>query len=153
MYRKILVPLDGSALAETILPYVEDMARCDGSSVIFIQVLEPVASTILMASPEMSMYIDDAEQQQEKEAHTYLEGRCNAFRQKVGVDARTLITRGSVVPTIVEAANSEDVDLIAMASHGRTGLSRAIFGSVATAVLHNTHRPMLLIHPEELQKN
>jgi nucleotide-binding universal stress UspA family protein len=153
MYRKILVPLDGSPLAESILPYVEDIARCDDRHVTFLQVLEPVASSLLMGNPEMSVYIADAERQQERDAGRYLEGQCNDFRQRTGAEARTLIARGSVVSAIVETANSEDVDLIAMASHGRTGLSRAIFGSVATGVLHNTHRPMLLIHPEEPAKN
>jgi nucleotide-binding universal stress UspA family protein len=65
--------------------------------------------------------------------------------KKQGVQARSRILRGEAVRSIIDIANEEDVDLVAMASHGRTGLARVFYGSVANGVLHQIDRPLLLI--------
>jgi nucleotide-binding universal stress UspA family protein len=147
MYRRILVPLDGSARAEAILPYVEDLAHHFGSSVILLQVLEPVYVSILDPDPQVEEVIRGLEEKQEIEASTYLNGRCGEFREKK-IEASTRLARGQVVPSIVEVAAHENADLIAMASHGRTGLSHVFYGSVAAGVLHRVDRPLLLIRAE-----
>jgi nucleotide-binding universal stress UspA family protein len=66
------------------------------------------------------------------------------FREK-GISVKTIVLRGTVVNNIISVSESEDVDLIAMASHGRTGLGRVFYGSVAAGVLHQVDRPLLLI--------
>ena len=82
-----------------------------------------------------------------KEAKSYLAARQGEFRQK-GVEATTWVAHGPIVAEIINAAEREGADLIAMASHGRTGLARVFYGSVAAGVLHRIDRPLLLIRAE-----
>ena len=141
MYKKILVPLDGSKRAEAILPHVEELALAGKAKVIFLQIIElpqmVVGADFVYQSPEDY----DALQ---KEAENYLNGLKGEFREK-GVDARMHISHGPAVEAIIETAAREDADLIAVASHGRTGLSRVFYGSVAAGVLHRIDRPLLII--------
>jgi len=143
MYQRILVPLDGSKRAETILPYVEDMALVRNSAILFLQVIEPGAT---MVTPyDMVPYYDaDLAQQWVEEAKQYLGAVSNAFREK-GMNVQVLVEQGPVVRTILDVAEREDADLIAMASHGRSGLARVFYGSVAAGILHQADRPLLLV--------
>jgi nucleotide-binding universal stress UspA family protein len=143
MYQRILVPLDGSKRAETILPYVEDMALVRNSAIILLQVIEPGAT---MVTPyDMVPYYDaDLAQQWVEEAKQYLGSVSNAFKEK-GLNVEALVEQGPVVRTILDVAEREDVDLIAMASHGRSGLARVFYGSVAAGILHQADRPLLLV--------
>jgi nucleotide-binding universal stress UspA family protein len=79
-----------------------------------------------------------------REAESYLASWQGEFREK-GIEARTRVEQGSIVETIINAADRESADLIAMASHGHTGLSRVFYGSVAAGVLHRVDRPLLLV--------
>jgi nucleotide-binding universal stress UspA family protein len=78
------------------------------------------------------------------EGERYLAARQEEFRQK-GIEAETRVGDGPTVATIINVAEHVDADLIAMASHGRTGLARVFYGSVAAGVLHRIDRPLLLI--------
>ena len=146
MYKKILVPLDGSKRAETILPNVEELARCLGSRVIFMQVLEPTAT---MVSPyDMVPYYDAEEmERRSQEASLYLAGIAGEFREK-GIQAKEVVVQGPVVRSILDVANQEDAGLIAMASHGRSGLARVFYGSVAAGILQQTDRPLLIVRAQ-----
>lgn len=140
MYRKILVPLDGSKRAETILPHVIELANRYNAQVIFLQVVEPspvVMESTLAFEPQL---LED----RMKDAESYLNGLQAAFQEK-GITARSQVIFGSIVATILDVAKREDADLIAMSSHGRSGLSRVFYGSVAAGVLHGVDRPLLLI--------
>jgi len=137
MYRTILVPLDGSPRAERILPHVEELAHRFESRVVFLQVLEP-AFDFLQDSASRS------HQERERESDAYLAGLRGEFREK-GIRARTAVDRGPVVETIIKVANREGADLVAIASHGRGGISRVFYGSVAAGVLHQVDRPLLVI--------
>lgn len=143
MYKSILVPLDGSKRAERILPHVEELALRFGAEVIFIRVVEPNVSTIGAHGSNPEMYIDMVDDLY-KEAKAYLTALKGEFREK-GISVKTIVRRGTVVNNIISISESEDVDLIAMASHGRTGLGRVFYGSVAAGVLHQVDRPLLLI--------
>ena len=145
MYHAILVPLDGSERAEAILPHVEDLARRYSAAVIFVQVVEPVP---LCLGPEgaYAVLLQEAEQRTEQAA-SYLSALQDQYREK-GIAVQTRIVHGSPVEAITETAESEGADLIAMASHGRTGLSRVFYGSVAAGVLHRIDRPLLLIRSQ-----
>jgi nucleotide-binding universal stress UspA family protein len=83
-------------------------------------------------------------EQRTREAETYLAGLQGEFREK-GISARARIAYGPVVEAIIDAAEREGVDLIAIASHGRSGLPRVFYGSVAAGVLHRVDRPLLLV--------
>ena len=143
MYKSILAPLDGSKQAERILPHVEELALRFGAEVIFIRVVEPLVSTISIHGSSPEMYIDMVDDLY-NEAKAYLTALKGEFREK-GISVKTIVRKGTVVNNIISVSESEDVDLIAMASHGRTGLERVFYGSVAAGVLHQVDRPLLLI--------
>jgi nucleotide-binding universal stress UspA family protein len=147
MYTTILVPLDGSKRAEAILCHVEELARRYGARVVFLQVVEPVP---LMAGPEYTYVAvqQDTIEQQKRQAEAYLASLAGEFRQK-GIEAETRLAYGPVVEAILDAAEREGVDLIAMASHGRSGLTQVFYGSVAAGVLHRIDRPLLLVRSRE----
>lgn len=143
MYQKVLVPLDGSKRAEAILPHVEQLARRYESQVVLLQVIELISdvSYVVGASIDMSQ---EAFTRWSAEAETYLAGVQGEFREK-GIEVRIRVETGPVVETIINVAEDEGADLLAMASHGRTGLSRVFYGSVAAGVLHRVDRPLLLV--------
>lgn len=143
MYAKILVPLDGSGRAERILPHVEQIALNFKSEVIFLRVIDPYAYLPGATSETPQSYVETFQNVQ-KEAQTYIQTLQGEYRQK-GIKARTVLESGAVVPKILQVAETEDVDLIAMASHGRSGLARMVYGSAASGVLHSANRPLLLV--------
>ena len=147
MYQTVLVPLDGSKRAETILPHVEELARQSHAKVVFLEVLEPNAA---MVTPyDMVPYIDaEALEQRKAEATTYLAGMVGEMREK-GIDAKKVVEQGPIVRTILDVAERENADLIAMASHGRSGLARVFYGSVAAGVLQSADRPLLIVRAQE----
>ncbi len=143
MYRKILVLLDGSERAEVVLPHVKELARPNDSTVVFLQVLEP---GVIATSPfDVSPGVQGAKAQKRVvEATEYLRGWEEKFTAE-GIDTKQRVERAPVVAAALEVADDEDVDLVAMASHGRTGLSRVFYGSVAAGLLQGLNRPLLLI--------
>lgn len=145
MYSTILVPLDGSHRAEAILPHVENLALCHGSKVVLLQVVEPKPLLIdgTNAVPDIVEHNHHL-----KDAEAYLTTHLAAF-QKKGIEARIRLAEGAVVSEIIHVAENENAELIAMASHGRTGLARVFYGSVAAGVLHRIDRPLLLVRSED----
>jgi nucleotide-binding universal stress UspA family protein len=148
MYKTILVPLDGSPRSEIILPHVEQLAQLFNSKVIFLRVVEPIASIQSAAGshPEIGMGLRD---QKAAEAESYVKAWQGEFREK-GIEARYRIEHGPVTPAIINAAERDKVDLIAMASHGRSGVERVFYGSVAAGVLQRVSRPLLLVRSRRL---
>ncbi len=142
MYNTILVPLDGSKRAEAILRHVEDLAQRYQAGVVFLQV--EVYPTIIGHDSVYPALDQPTIEHQRQEIQTYLDAIQGEFREK-GIEARTRITHGPVVEAIIDTAEREGADLIAMASHGRTGLPQVFYGSVAAGVLHRVDRPLLLI--------
>jgi len=149
MYTTILVPLDGSKRAERILLHVENLALAFDAKIIFLQVVESGLSYI---GPYTYYTEAELEQHETKQlienAETYLGSLQGEFRDK-GIQSRFLVAEGSIVKTIITVAERENVELIAMASHGRTGLARVFYGSVAAGVLHQVDRPLLIIRSED----
>lgn len=80
----------------------------------------------------------------EKEVKAYLNARRGEFREK-GIEAKVSVEHGPVVETIIDVAAREEADLIAIASHGRNGLSRVVYGSAAAGVLQRVDRPLLIV--------
>ena len=146
MYHCILVPLDGSKRAEAILPHVEELASRFEAKVVFLQVVEPPP---IMLDPE-TPYLEGFQQQMEamtKQAELYLETVNGEFREK-GIQSKIHVSHGPVVDGILNTAESESADLIAIASHGRSGLSRVFYGSMAAGVLHRADRPLLVVRSD-----
>lgn len=143
MYNSILVPLDGSKRAEAILPHVENLAQRYSAKVIFLQVVEPAPVVVLPEAAYTALPQQELAERA-KQAESYLAARQGEFREK-GIEARSRVVYGPVVEAIIGAAESEGADLVALASHGRSGLSRVFYGSVAAGVLHRIDRPLLLV--------
>lgn len=154
MLDKILVPLDGSDLAENVLPVVEELAEKLSAEVILLQAVTPSTQAMSEAapgaitSPELS--VDIAKRRVEAEtgaAERYLE----SVRQRLadrGLTASTSVTEGAPAAAILQSAKDNDASLIALATHGRGGLARAVMGSVADAVVRNAAAPVLLVRSE-----
>ena len=143
MYKTILVPLDGSKRAEAILPHVENLALSLNAKVILFKVAEPSLMLEYDEVIDMSTYLEKSDEQK-KDAEYYLTSLQKKFRAK-GIEAQTLLGHGPVVKAIIDAAEQQNVKLVAMASHGHGGLLRTFYGSVAAGVLQRIDRPLLLI--------
>jgi nucleotide-binding universal stress UspA family protein len=148
MYHKILVPLDGSKRAEKILPHVEELAKRYKAKIILLQIVEFKA---INSGEGAFIPLSDYEfDQAEKQTETYLKGIQGEFREK-NIESRTHVIYGPVVEGVISMAAQEGVDLIALASHGRGGLSRVFYGSVAAGLLHRVDRPLLIIRSRETE--
>ena len=159
MYGKILVPLDGSKVAEVVLPYVQELARRFDSEVTLIQVVVPLSKLVAETMPAgleptgaaAAVGLEAASEALKAEregAHAYLEGVAGRLKpEKIKVQAE--VAEGAAGDTIVEYAHHHGMDLIAMSTHGRSGLRRLVFGSVADHVLRQAGTPVLLIRSRE----
>jgi nucleotide-binding universal stress UspA family protein len=143
MYSTILVPLDGSGRAELILGHVEGLALKLGSSVILLRVIEPVRPIVDPHESRVAIYLEELKRREE-EARAYLAAKQGELRG-MGIETEILVASGPTVETIINVASEQDVSLIAMASHGRTGLANVFYGGVAAGVLNRVDRPLLLI--------
>jgi nucleotide-binding universal stress UspA family protein len=144
MIRTILVPLDGSELAESVLPYAEQIAGGTGSELVLL------TSVYLSSAWEESPMREDLGKETVA-AQAYLESKRDQLKSR-GLSVRTVMAYQPEAESILNAAADEDADLIAMSTHGLSGISRWIFGSVADKVLHATHRPLLLVRAREAEE-
>ncbi len=138
MYEKIVVQLDGSKLAEAALPYAEELAAKQGSDIILLTVVE---SEEVHACQKRQMYTEKIVGVTRRHAKKYI-GNGASKAIKVGAATRT----GNPAEAIIEYTNKGNSDLIVMASHGRSGISRWAVGSVADKVLRAAKVPVWLIH-------
>lgn len=162
MFGKMLVPLDGSEMAESVLPYVENLARCYSAEVILLQVIPtphdrsiatvfqpslavPGSTEDVTAVPH-PVYRDQEMESLRAEAERALAGVRKRLRE-AGLHPRIVVLFGRPAERIVEYANKEAVNLIAISTYGRTGLGRWAFGSVTKRVMRATDIPVLLIRP------
>lgn len=149
MIDKILVPLDGSDLSSSVLPFALELAkRFDASIVLFHAVVPPV-----LTYPGAETIAFDARVLEEMEtgARNFLSSAASDLNAK-GVRTEVVVAVGNATDCIVAAAESEGAGLIAMSTRGRSGLSRLVLGSVADAVVRRAGRPVVLIpppHPDE----
>ncbi|MBI4267418.1 MAG: universal stress protein, partial [Chloroflexi bacterium] len=148
IFSKILVPLDGSKTSETSLPYVTEIAQKLTTKITLLQVVEPgqwvhsIGGLTYVPFPERQMDIF------ESEAKQYLEETGKKFAgTKAGVAYEVRI--GQAADTIIRLADETATGLVAMSTHGRSGISRWFFGSVANKVMQAGHTPLLLIRARE----
>ena len=151
MYSRILVPLDGSPLAEAALPHAVALAWRFDTSLILLQVLSSgsvaaVADPIAGSSPDASLTMEVMEAER-RTAQDYLEKTSRRIALD-GVRVEWEVAQGSPAQEIARTAQQRQVDLIVMSTHGRSGLGRLVFGSVADRLLRECTLPVLLIRPK-----
>jgi nucleotide-binding universal stress UspA family protein len=161
VYGKILVPLDGSKLAEGVLPHVQELARRFDSQVTLIQVVAPLSKLVaetVPASLEPSgaaaavglEAAAEAVKAERERARAYLEGVAERLKAE-NTRVQMGIVEGMAGDAIVDYAHHNGVDLIAMSTHGRSGLLRLVYGSVADHVLRHAGTPVLLIRSRQAE--
>jgi nucleotide-binding universal stress UspA family protein len=153
VFNKILVGLDGSKLAEQIIPFVVEQAKGFKSKVVLVHIVhEPVIlSPDIPGSPGVPIEMPGAAERvlkEQGEAFDYLEKIADTLREK-GLDTESVVLEGDPGEAMVSYANNNDIELIAVATHGRTGLRRAVLGSVTDYILRESGLPVLVIRPQE----
>ena len=143
MYDTILVPLDGSERAETVLPHVHSLAGKYNAKVSLLRVEEPALMLEYDEVADVSK-IHDAFEKRTAEAKAYLEKQEKKFTDR-GLNVELRLAFGPVVKTIIDFAGNVAADLVAMASHGFGGSRRMFYGSVAAGVLQRIDRPLLIV--------
>jgi nucleotide-binding universal stress UspA family protein len=148
MYKKILVPLDGSPIAECVIPHIEAIAKACGSDVELISVIEPIEiptrGRIALTDEDMNRITSDIK----KEIHKYLDSISDRLNRS-GIKTNPVILTGKPADSLVEYANNNHIDMLIMTTHGRSGISKWLWGSVAEKVIHAVNVPVLLIKANE----
>lgn len=146
MYKKILVPLDGSEFSEQALPYAESMAKNFGAELVLMRVAEISYREI---SPEFRDNYEDIRQAAVGQVKRYLEAHIAALAEE-GISASLHYEdTTAVAEALIDAVPLLDVDLIVMCTHGRSGIGRWLIGSVTEKVLRHAGVPILIIRPTE----
>jgi nucleotide-binding universal stress UspA family protein len=143
MYKKILVPLDGSELAEAVLPHAEALAKSEGAEIVILRVAVTPDSSMFSRNPAL---VNNIVREVEEETEEYIKAEVSKLRDE-GVKVSGLTRDGYVPDMILSVADETHADVIAMSTHGRSGISRWLIGSVADRVVQHSHIPVMLIHP------
>lgn len=152
MYRHILVPLDGSELAEVALPHAIAVAKPSNARVTLLQVVP--STTARTGLGEAGVFLDaefwrKLDESRVAEARAYLERVAERLTAD-GLQVDIVLRKGEPADTVIDVAKELEADLIVMATHGRTGLGRWVLGSVADRVVRASHLPVLLIRPADV---
>ena len=148
MYRRIMVPLDGSKLAECVLPHTETLAKLSKASVELVHVIEPLE---LPTRGGIALSIDDLKQivaHTKKDAESYLREIVERLKL-AGIKAHSKLLTGKAADSLIDYIHKSNFDLVIMATHGRSGISRWVWGSVAEKILHSSSIPVLIVRPPE----
>jgi nucleotide-binding universal stress UspA family protein len=153
--RTLLVPLSGSDVSAIVIPHAIALAKQKGASmdVVLMQVVEPPI-TPSYYSPELTgmplnwgQFVEQEIARSKKATQEYLTDVEKQFRE-VGINVSSLVLTGKPAEEIVAYAGKNPFTVVIMATHGRTGLSRLVYGSVAQSVLYGITNPMVLIGPQ-----
>ena len=149
MYNKIMIPLDGSQLAECVMPHVEAITTgCKIINVVFVRVVNPVQLPASVPARGDFGFSEkerrELEEQRKQTADAYLKKMVGSTRLEGAVLSYEVL-EGKVADTLAHWAEKNGVDLIVIASHGRSGVSRWVMGSVADRVLRSACVPVLMV--------
>jgi nucleotide-binding universal stress UspA family protein len=144
MFKTILVPVDGSPLAERVLPYAIRLARAPDAKLVLVRAHRFTAPVAFVDGPLLPGPLTEAEEREQAEAWAELRATADRVRTE-GVALETHLYEGPAAEVILAAAQATQADLIAMSTHGRSGLGRWLYGSVADEVLRTAARPLLLV--------
>lgn len=173
MFDRLLVPLDGSDLAETVLPHVAELGQSCAAKIILLRVIAPPSDGTRALFESLRLDMPIAPRPELVEGRTAVQHpiyreqemasltaaakqsltRAKERLSQEGVDARVEVLFGRPAEKIIEYAQGEQVDLIAMVTHGRSGFRRRVFGSVAEKVLRTTALPVLLVRPTQADES
>ncbi|MCL4803813.1 MAG: universal stress protein [Anaerolineae bacterium] len=148
MFRNILVPLDGSGFAEAALPYALEMAAQFDSDITLLRVVLPPRMGEGALSPDSANFLIKMRDDLYKEAIDYLQQQKGSLRQQNFRVHYQVSESEDVAGEIISAVKGGDIDTVVMCTHGRGGISRWLFGSVATRVLQSAQVPVLVIRPQ-----
>jgi nucleotide-binding universal stress UspA family protein len=157
MYEKILVPLDGSKVGEAALPNVEDMvlkfASCMGVEITLLQVISDLTFDFLTDNDAAQLPYSKVDLEMiEQMAKKYLESKAEPMRKK-GINVHTMVVEGHAPDEIIKAAQKINADLIAMSTHGRSGIGRWALGSITDKVLHESRIPVMTVRANASKSN
>lgn len=149
MYNKIMVPLDGSDLAECVMPYLEAISRgCQIPTIVLVRVVDPgLPPANFPAGSEFGLRKSDWDQLK-KRRRTIAEDYLKEVRSRLGFNwakVESVVLEGKAAETLADYATKNQVDLILIASHGRSGITRWVTGSVADRLLRSACVPVLMI--------
>ncbi|MDD4859715.1 MAG: universal stress protein [Dehalococcoidales bacterium] len=146
MYKKILVPLDGSELAECVLPHVNDIAKgCNVPTVIFLRVVQPFQPYAAGEWVPSAEDIKRVESQNRQLAEEYLTKLAKGTKYNGSKIETQIINNVQTAEAISDYATKNNIDLIVIATHGRSGVSRWVWGSVADRILRSACVPVLMV--------
>jgi nucleotide-binding universal stress UspA family protein len=144
---RILVPLDGSALSETVLEPAKELASLAGAELMLVQVIQPLAASLETQSAAPLKFDVELTDWRRTEAADYLKNLAEECLKAGVKSAYSTPLGGNVADTILGLAESPNVGLIAMATHGRGGIKRLTIGSVADKLVRTAPRPILVYRP------
>lgn len=147
MFKKVLVPLDGSELSESALTHVTDIiSDCHAADVVLMRIKEPLDPNVIgTLDAKVAVELDEAYRD---EAARYLDKVVETLKEK-GIAAKTEVLSGNPAEEIIKYSQKNDIDLIIMSTRGRSGISRLVFGSVAEKVIRNSTVPVLIKPPRQ----
>ncbi|MFT3895164.1 MAG: universal stress protein [Anaerolineales bacterium] len=143
VYKKILVPLDGSDLSEAALPHAKTLASSEEAEIILLRVSANPAAEFSFSDPALA---DRVIQELEAETLSYLQS-VRGKLQKTGFRTSFLIRQGATAETILKIAEEIKADVIVMSTHGRSGVKRWLLGSVTDRVVTHSALPVMIIRP------
>lgn len=149
MFKRILVPLDGSARAEQVLPLTARLARAAGGSIVLLQVVDTL-NRFGAYSVGAGVFLQEVLEKDLADASAYLSGIATSGELK-GIETRIAVFSGLPASHILDVAQEQDIDLIVMCSHGYTGFKRWALGSVAQKVARQSAVPVLLVREQNLK--
>ena len=157
MYERILVPLDGSKVGEAALAHVEQLvskiAPQVKTQIILLQVISSLTHYVIAGEASVQVPYTDREMAQiKRKAKEYLDKAGECLKKK-GVTVKARIATGRAAEEIIKAADELKADLIAMSTHGRSGLSRLTFGSITDKVLRSSNVPVLVVRAPKGTEN
>jgi nucleotide-binding universal stress UspA family protein len=147
VYKRALIPLDGSMVAEGTIPFILQTAGPLGLDVTLLRVVTPSRAAVAV---EAGPVVLDNTEELCAEAEAYLVPVATELRAN-GIRVTTEVRRGDPVDEILAAVRDSQADLVIMTTHGRTGFGRLLFGSVAEAVLRHADVPVILMRQTEVQ--
>lgn len=146
--QNILVTLDGSGESECVLPYVAAISKAFGSRVTLLHAIHYPISGMFGEEPTDWQLIEEIENSSESWAREYLQNKQTEL-EALGLPVSWLVVRANPADAILDYADEKSPDLIALSTHGRSGITRMILGSVAQRVLGSCETPLLLLHPSD----
>ncbi|HLZ59933.1 MAG TPA: universal stress protein [Ktedonosporobacter sp.] len=145
MFKRILVPLDGSPRAEQAIPFAARLARASGGSILLVRIVRVVSESGMFLTTEPSIPLQEVRDQDLVKATGYL-ARVAEAPDLAGIDVRIAVFSGRIITALLDVARTQQMDVIVMSSHGYTGIKRWALGSVAQQVVRHSTLPVLVLH-------